>query len=187
MNHNIWVSSSPTPGYCYWDNEVPTPYFHATNADGYGNMECPHFWLAHCDSDSMTFHGTWPVIDSPYVTGAEYYVDLSCSVEITSETLLAASRTGEGALDTDQHTLVVEYADGTDEILLEDGTGPDQHQLILLPGTYVIHLHVHAYKHKTFSQNLYPYSGYVSLKLEEPGHVAVQPITWDSLKAAYSR
>jgi hypothetical protein len=185
VHHHIWGSPTPVPAYCYWELELPTPQFHATNSDGYGNTDCPHYWLAHCDNDSLTFHGTWPVIDSPLARSAEYLVDLSCSFTVTSETLLAARRTIGADLDTDLHTLVIVFSDGSEEILLGQASEADQAQIVLLPGNYVAHLEVNAYRNKIFSEDLPPYSGWVSLRFGESGPVDTRQDTWDSIKAVY--
>ena len=35
LNQHVWISPSPTPGYCYWElAETDGPFFHATNAEG---------------------------------------------------------------------------------------------------------------------------------------------------------
>jgi hypothetical protein len=187
VKHHLWGAPTPIPSYCYWELEIPINHFHATNTDGYGNMECPHFWLAHCDSDSLAFHGTWPVMDSPLLRSAEYLVNLSCSFTITSETLLSAHRTIDADLDTDLHTLVVGFSDGSEEILLGPDSGPDQAQILLLPGNYMAQLQVNANQNKIYSEDLPPYSGWVSLKWGEPGPVDTRPDTWDSIKAVYRR
>lgn len=185
VRHHIQADPSPVPGYCYWESEPSTTAFHVTEADGYGNMDCPHEWLAHCDSDSLVFHGTWPLMETTYVRTANYQVDLTCDVTISDYTLVKAQRIIEGNLTTSIHTLIVEYADGTEEILLDETGGLDQTQTLLLPGHYTIHLQVHAQLHLVFSGLITPYDGHVRLTFEDPGPVAVQPTAWDSLKSLY--
>ena len=188
LNQHVWISPSPTPGYCYWElAETDGPFFHATNADGYGNMDCPDPWLVHCDSDSLVFRGAWPYIDDIYVRGSEYLADLSCSVNITANTRLSAGRTVTGNLDTDEHTLTITYPDGSILPVLPSGSGPDQAQLILQPGVYLVTLHISAYQSKSYSGNIDPYLGHVLLKWENPGSVPVEPVSWSSLKASFVR
>jgi len=183
---HLWVAPSPTPGTCYWElAESGGPVFHATNADGEGTLECSDPWLVHCDSDSLVFRGVWPFIDMTYVTGSEYLVDLSCSVNITADTRLSAGRTVIGNLDTDEHMLTITYPDGSILPVLPSGPGPDQAQLILQPGSYLVTVHVSAYQHKIGEENIDPYLGHVLLKWEDPGSVAVEPVSWSSFKASF--
>jgi hypothetical protein len=185
---HLWVAPSPTPGTCYWElAEGGGPVFHATNADGDGTLECSDPWIVHCDSDSLVFRGVWPFIDATYVTGSEYLVDLSCSVNITADTRVSAGRTVVGNLDTDEHTLTITYPDGSILPVLPSGSGPDQAQVILQPGVYLVTLQVSAYQHKVGDEIIEPYLGHVLLRWEDPGSVAVEPVSWSSLKALFER
>jgi hypothetical protein len=186
LQQHVFAAPSPIPGYCYWEHaETAGPVFHATNADGYGNMGCLYPWLVHCDADSLVFRGGWPLIEGTFLTGAEFIVDLSCSVNITADTRLSAGRTVVGDLDTDEHTLTVVFPDGSILPVLPSGSGPDQANLILQPGAYLVTLHVHAYQHVITGENITPYAGHVLLKWEDPGSVAVEPVSWSSLKTLY--
>jgi hypothetical protein len=70
VERDIYGAPSPVPGHCYWEkDENAGPDFHATEADGYGNDGCPYPWLAHCDGDSLVYHGTWPLIEGLYLLG----------------------------------------------------------------------------------------------------------------------
>ncbi len=187
VQQHMWVVSSPTPGYCYWDSDsISDPVFHATNADGYGNMECPDAWLVHCDNDSLVFQGSWPFIDSYFVSGAEYIVDLTCSVMLNTETRMSAGRLiNSGDLDTDEHSITITYPDGSVVQVLDADPGPDQAQLDLPPGEYLVTLHVSAYQHKSPGEVIDPYAGNVWLRWEDPGVVAVTPVGWNSVKAYF--
>ena len=100
LNQHLWVSSSPTPGWCYWE-------------------------LAETDGSILP--------------------------------------------------------------ILTAGSGPDQAQLILQPGVYLVTLRISAYQSKSYSGNIDPYLGHVLLKWEDPGSVAVEPVSWSSLKASFVR
>ncbi len=186
LRKEIYAAPTPTPGYCYWDkDEFGGPAYHATNADGYGNTGCPSPWLVHCDNDSLVFWGTWPLIDGLYVLSSSYNVALSCSVEISVDTRLSASRAVVGNLDIDEHTLTIGFPDGAEVQLLAPGSGPDQAQLDLPPGNYRITLTVSALQSKTTQTEIDPYEGQVLLKWEDPAGVAVEPLSWSSLKAGF--
>ncbi len=103
---------------------------------------------------------------------------------VSEQTIMVASRAVEGDLDTDEHTLILDYADGTQATLLAAGSGPDQAQLELSPGTYVIHLSVHAFEYLNGDPALTPYSGSVTLRWQH-GNVAMRPVTWGSFKASF--
>jgi len=187
LRREVYAAPSPTPGFCYWDKAESTdPVFHATNADGYGNIDCLDPWLVHCDSDSLVFRGEWPYMNFIYLTRTSYVVSLSCSVDITAETGLTAGRGVTGDLDIDEHTLTIDYPDGTSLPILQPGSGPDHAQLVLQPGSYRITLQVHALQSKISGGGfISPYAGHVLLKWENPGGVAVKSVSWSSLKAAF--
>jgi len=187
LQQHIWINPSPTPGYCYWESDsITEPIFQASNTDGHGNMDCPYDWFVHCDNDSLVYQGTWPFIDSSAVNGAEYIVELSCSVLLNSGTRMSAGRQiNSGELDTDEHFLTITYPDNTIVQVLNTDPGPNQVQLDLQPGEYLVTLHVRAYQHKTFSEVIDPYEGYVWLRWEEPGVVAATTVGWNSVKAYY--
>ena len=187
LRREIYGAPSPVPGYCYWDSPGDALTFHATNDDGYGNMDCLEPWLVHCDGDSLVFRGQWPFLDHEYLIGSGYYVDLSCSVTLDAEMQLTASRSVTGVLVANLHTLVVEFADGSDLVLLDVDSGQDHAFILLPPGTYQLHMHIEAYKHTTYGYPIEPYEGEVVARWSDPDPVAVQPVTWSSLKALYRR
>lgn len=189
VRQHLWVAPSPTPGYCYWDRaETSGPAFSATNADGYGNMDCPDPWLVHCDGDSLVFKGVWPLIDESYVTGSEYVVDLACEVSLTAAARLVAGCTVDAVeLDVNEHTLSVTGSGGATEVILDAAAGTCEAVLVFQPGTYRIVLHVRAYEHKSNDEVVAPYFGRVFLRWEDPETVTVEPISWGSFKAVYRR
>ena len=186
LRQEIFAAPSPTPGYCYWDkDEFAGPDFHATNPDGYGNYDCTYPWLVHCDSDSLVFRGSWPLIEGLYILSSAYRVELTCSIDIILPTRLSASRTVAGNLDIDEHALTVVLAGGAEVLLLAPGSGPDQNQLDLEVGTYQIILTVEAYQATPSGVAIDPYEGQVLLKMEDPDQVAVEALSWSSLKAVF--
>lgn len=186
LRQEVFAAPSPTPGYCYWDkDEFAGPVFHATNPDGYGNADCTYPWLVHCDGDSLAYRGSWPLIDALYVLSSAYRVELTCSIDIILPTRLSASRTVTGNLDVDEHAVIIGFAGGAEVLLLEAGSGPDQNQLDLEPGTYQITLIVDAYQATPSGVVIDPYEGQVLIKIEDPNQVAVEALSWSSLKAAF--
>ena len=186
LRQEVFGAPSPTPGYCYWDkDEFAGPVFHATNPDGYGNFECTYPWLVHCDGDSLAYRGSWPLIDALYVLSSAYRVELTCSIEIILPTRLTASRTVTGDLDIDEHAVVIGFPGGAEVWLLEAGSGPDQNQMDLEPGTYQITLTVDAFQATPSGVPIDPYEGQVLITIEDPDQVAVEALSWSSLKAAY--
>jgi len=184
---HFWVVSSPTPGFCVWEkDENSEPDFHVTNADGFSNMDCENFWMAHCDSDSLAFQGVWPFIDSYFVTSAEFIVELSCTVVISDETRLVAGRLIEaGELDTDEHNLILTYPDNSVVSIFTEESGPEQIQMVLQPGEYGVTLQIHASQSKSYGGVIDPYDGSVWLHWEDSGTVAVNPLNWESIKTYY--
>jgi hypothetical protein len=183
---HFFADPSPTPGFCYWENDpVSGPHFEADNEDGYGNIDCPHPWAAHCDGDSLVYRGSWPYYDELYLRSAEYQVTLSCKVTVLEETRLSASRSVVGVLDSDIHTLTLVYRDGTSLPILAAGEGPDEVQIILKPGTYSVILQVIAQQATHNKRILDPYEGSVVLKWEDPAGVAVEPTSWGAIKAIF--
>jgi len=177
---------SPTPAWCWWDHAPATgPLFQATNDDGYGNADCQEIWSVRCDSDSLVFRGSWLPVESFGFASSHYEVDLACSVSITAETRLQASRQVSGALDTDEHTLTVTFPDGTVTPVLSAGSGLDEAVLVLLPGTYQIVLTVGAHEYRGTDTGRSAYAGQVLLAWETAGTVAVKDSSWGTLKAIY--
>lgn len=186
LRHHVNVSPSPKPGYCYWESEIPVVAFHATEADGYGNMDCPHPWLARCDTDSLSFHGSYPDIESSFVTGADFQASLFCTVILAEETRLSARRQVVGDLFVDEHSLTVTMPDGAIVTILEPGSGTDQAEMVLDPGSYTVSIYVYAYQiPQEPGAGLLACSSGVSLQWEDPGSVEVQPVTWGALKAVF--
>jgi len=186
LRQEVFAAPSPSPGYCYWDKDEPAgPSFHATDVDGYGNTGCADPWMVHCDNDSLVYQGTWPLIDGLYVISSAYRVELTCTVDVTVATLLTASRAVTGNLDIDDHALTIVFPDGTEVLLLEPGSGPDQVQLELDPGSYQVSLTVEAFQSKTTQTVIDPYESHVVLKWEDPDSVDVEHTSWGSLKAVF--
>ena len=177
---------SPTPAWCWWENDPASgPLFQASNADGYGNYECLEAWSVHCDSDSLVFRGTWSLVESFFFSSAHYMVDLTCSVNITAETQLRATRTVIGNLDTDEHTLKVTYPDGTVTQVLSIGSGVDELAFVLLPGLYEIALTVGAHESRGTDSGRHAYAGEVRMVWETLGTVAVENSSWGALKSRF--
>jgi len=174
---------------CYWDTgETMVQEFSATEADGEGTLDPPNPWYAHCNSDSLVFWGTWPLIDSPYVGSVDYDVELSCSVSIPEATVLIASRTVvAGGLSSDRHILTIEYPSGSVIPILAEGEGPDLNQVILAPGLYVVRLNVRSSQYRYTMGVVNPYFGRVDLAWRDPRLVSVESLSWDSLKAIFRR
>ncbi len=178
--------ASPTPAWCWWDHDPANgPLFQATNDDGYGNADCQEVWSVHCDSDSLVFRGSWLPVESFGFASSHYEVDLACSVNITAETRLRASRQVSGALDTDEHTLTVTFPDGTVAPVLSGGSGLDEVAFVLLPGVYQIALTVGAHEYRGVDSGRSAYVGRVLLAWEAAGTVAVEDLSWGGLKALY--
>jgi hypothetical protein len=185
VQQEVWGAPSPTPEYCYWEkDENAGPDFHATNADGHGNSGCTFPWLAHCDGDSLVYHGTWPLIEGLYLLGSDYRATLSCSVNLATETSLTIDRAVSGNLGVDEHVLTVVIPNGDEVLLLAPGTGPDHLTLDFLPGAYQFTISVEATQHGPTGTPVDPYDGWIRLVWEDPG-VAVSTTSWSSLKALY--
>jgi hypothetical protein len=186
VQHDIWVAPSPTPGYCYWTSAAGVTAFHATEADGYGNMDCPHPWSAHADADSLAFAGSFPAISS-YVTGGDYRVELSCTVDFTYEARLAARRDVAGNLSGDEHTATVIRPDGGVIPLLTAGAGPDTARVTVPPGVYEIRLRVYAYESAIPIGHLAGYDGRIAVTWEDAGTVPAAAVTWGAVKSRFAR
>lgn len=185
VRQEAYGAPSPTPMYCYWDlGPDAGPTFHATNTDGYGNAGCPDPWLVHCDSDSLAYRGSWPLIDAPFALGSAYRVTLSCSVEFSVPVRLSASRTVAGELYRDEHGLTVGFPDGTVVDLLAVDAGPDRAELRLPPGVYRITLTIDASSAWDAAAVIGPYEGAVSLVWVQDA-VGIEPESWSGLKAAF--
>lgn len=185
VERDIYAAPSPVPGHCYWEkDENAGPDFHATEADGYGNDGCPYPWLAHCDGDSLVYHGTWPLIEGLYLLGIGYRATLTCSVNLTEPTRLDADRTVSGNLGVDDHALSIMYPDGSVVDLLSPGASPDQISLDLEPGLYHVTLEVEAGQGGPVGTPIDPYDGWVRLIWEDPG-VPVSTTSWSSVKAMF--
>jgi len=183
----VFVAPTPTPGICCWASGEPvgTDFF-ASEVDGDGNMDCPYPWMVHCDRDSMIFEGTWPLMDFPYLVSVEYQATLSCTVVISEATQLFASRVVMASgLFNDEHSIFLEYPNGSSVELLGAGSESVQNRLILPPGNYSIRMHVYCSQYRYTHGVVTPYSGRVSLAWEEPGTVSVESTQWCNLKALF--
>ena len=188
LHHHVNVTTSPLPGYCSWEyGPSAGPLLSVTNIDGYGNMECPHPWFVNCDSDGLVVQVGWPLIESNIVFGIDYSADLTFTVEITEPVLLTAIREVAGDLDIDEHTLSIEYSDGTFVSIFAIGTGPDQFELDLLPGVYSIRSRVYAHENRDTGEVIDPYDGRIALMWNYPQVLETASGSWCSLKASFKR
>ncbi len=180
------LNSSPTPRYCDWRTaDPPGPIYSATNADGVGNNDCTDPWFVHCDRDSMVYRGSWPGIDARLVYSSHYEAVFACSINISQTTFLSASRSVEGNLTSDIHVVEMEYPDGSMVSLLAAGSGPDQVERMLEPGSYQIFILVDAYQSNRLGDFIDPYQGFIVLTWQDPARVAVEPMSWGSMKAIF--
>ena len=106
-------------------------------------------------------------------------------VNITEETRLSAFREISGNLIEDAHSATLVLPDGTTVAILPVGYGYDQVQYILQPGTYEVGITVRARQYSPWGVPIDPHLGHVVLKWEDPGSVAVTPLSWSSLKALF--
>ena len=187
VEHDIWGAPSPTPGFCYWTNTSDVSAFHATEADGYGNMDCPHPWLAHADADSLALAGSFPAIEALYVTGGDYRVDLGCTLDLARRARLAARREVTGDLSADEHTVTVIGTDGTVMPLLATSAGPDTAAVVVPPGVYEIHLHVYAYQHAVPVGRLSGYTGRVAVAWNDDETVPAEATSWGAAQSRFAR
>lgn len=185
VEREVWGAPSPTPGYCYWEkDENAGPDFHATEADGYGNDGCPYPWLAHCDGDSLVFHGTWPLIEGEFLLGAEFRATLTCSVNLTEVTSLTIDRAVSGNLDINEHGLSMVFPDETELSLPPVGPDPEHITLELEPGVYRFTISVEVEQYGPVGTPVDPYDGFVRVIWEDSG-VPVTTTSWSSFKALY--
>ena len=111
VDFELYVDSSPTPvcwHYWTWDAEgQDVPTLHQT----YGTdvEPCTSEWLLHCDSDSLSWHGSWAEIDpdNDLWNRLRYDVELNSRVYIWEPARLLARRAVTGNLSTDIHALEV--------------------------------------------------------------------------------
>ena len=184
----IWftLTSSPTPRYCDWRTADPAgPALHATNTDGVGNNGCTDPWLVHCDGDSLVYRGFWPQVDASLVYTSHYEAVLASSVNITKRTRLSASRSVEGNLTSDIHAVTIWYPDGSSVPIFPAGSGPDQAELILEPGLYQVSFIVDAFQWNNPGNFIDPYRGFIILIWQDPTSVAVESMSWGSMKATF--
>jgi hypothetical protein len=183
-----WVTrrGTPTPGYCDWRVESPPVLsFTATNADGAGNWPCDDPWFANCDNDSLVYRGAWPAHSAANISGTNFESELTCTVNITANTGMFCTRSAEGSLDEDTHELTLEHPGGEVVPIFEAGIGPDDVQLALGPGTYLITATIFANQTLPGGGTFGPYTGHVSVVWGDPGGVAVEAVSWSSIKATF--
>jgi len=179
-------TSSPTPRYCDWRTVDPAnPVLHATNADGVGNNGCVDQWLVHCSGDSLVYRGHWPQIDGSLVYTSHYESVLTCSVNITKQTRLSASRSVVGNLTSDIHAVIIEYPDGSIVPIFSADSGPDQAELILEAGLYQVLIIVDAYQSAKIWDFIDSYRGFIILIWQDPARVAIESMNWGSMKATF--
>ena len=180
------IFSSPTPRYCDWRTAEPAGgFFNATNDDGTGNNGCLDPWMVHCDGDSLVYRGEWPSNDAGLIKGSNYEAVYYCSFNIIARTYLSASRSVVGNLTVDIHSAAVEFPGGAIEPILSAGSGPDQAGLFLDPGSYRVSLVVDVYQASQPGGTIDPYAGHILLKWEDPANVAVENLSWGSVKAIF--
>ena len=180
------LTSSPTPRYCDWRTvDLAGPALHASNADGVGNNGCTDPWLVHCDGDSLVYRGYWSQVEASLVYANHYEAVLISSINIIKQTRLSASRSVDGNLTGDIHAVTIEYPDGSSVPLFPAGSGPDQAELILTPGLYQVSFVVDAYQSNKLVDFIDPYQGFIILIWQDPGSVAVEPMSWGSIKAVF--
>lgn len=183
-----WVTrrATPTPGYCDWRVETPpVQSFFATNGDGAGNIPCDDPWYVKCDNDSLVYQGAWPAHSAATIEGTNYESVLTCTVSITAEVGMFCTRSAVGNLDVDDHRLTLEHPGGEVVTIFPTGPGPDDVQLVLAPGTYIVTTTIFANMTLPLGGTFGPYSGHVSVGWGDPGGVAVEPTSWSSLKAIF--
>lgn len=182
----LTLTSSPTPRYCDWRTVDPAgPALHASNADGVGNNGCTDPWFVHCDGDSLVYRGYWPQVEASLVYANHYEAVLVGSVDITKQTVLSASRSVEGNLTGDIHAVTIEYPDGSSVPIFPAGSGPDQAELILEAGLYQVSIIVDAYQSNKVGNYIDPYEGFIVLIWQDPENVAVESMSWGSMKAIF--
>lgn len=185
LRREIYADPSPVPGYCYWDkDEAGGPTFHATTVDGHGNA-CLYPWLVHCDTDSLVYRGSWPLIDGLYVSSSAYRVELSCTVDISVATRLKVRREVTGNLDTDEHLLAIVFPDETVWQFSDSDPNPFEVQMDLDVGVYQVTMTIDAVQANTTEKVIDPYEGSLVVRWEDPAGVAVEPMSWSSLKAIF--
>ena len=183
-----WVTrrQSPTPGYCDWRvDSPPVLSFTATNADGAGNIPCDDPWFVHCDNDSLVYRGAWPAHSGATISGTNYESVLTCTVNITAQVGMFCTRSSEGNLDEDDHRLTLEHPDGTVVTIFPTGPGPDDVQMVLEPGTYIVETVIFANQTLPLPGTFDPYTGHVLVTWGDPNGVAVEPMSWSSIKATF--
>jgi hypothetical protein len=183
-----WVTrrGTPTPGYCDWRvDSPPVQSFTATNADGVGNLACDDPWFVFCDNDSMVYRGAWPAHSAATISGTNYESILTCTVNITAQTGIFCTRSSVGNLDEDSHELTLEHPGGEVVTIFAAGTGPDDVQLVLAPGTYIVTTVIFANQTLPSGGTFSPYTGHVLVTWGDPEGVAVEPVSWSSLKATF--
>jgi hypothetical protein len=182
-----WVTyrSTPTPGYCDWRPDSPPVLgFEATNADGAGNLPCDDPWYVHCSSDSLVYRGAWTPHSASPISSTNYESTLTCTVNVTAETGMFCTRSSAGNLDVDSHRLFLEHPGGEVVNIFEEGVGPDDVQLVLNPGTYDVTVIVFA--NQSLPGGTYDsYAGHVAVVWDDPATVAVEPVSWSSVKAIF--
>ena len=150
-----------------------------------GNNDCTDPWLVHCDGDSLVYRGYWPQVEASLVYANHYEAVLISSINIIKQTRLSASRSVDGNLTGDIHAVTIEYPDGSSVPLFPAGSGPDQAELILNPGLYQVSFVVDAYQSNKLVDFIDPYQGFIILIWQDPGSVAVEPMSWGSIKAVF--
>ncbi len=185
VDFDLFVDPMPTPAcwhYWAWEasgNDVLT--LHQTYGIDVGI--CTRAWLLHCDTDSLSWHGSWAEIDpDDYLWNWLIYdVVLSSRVYIWEPARLLARRTVTGELSTDIHAVEVVPSVGDPMVMLAADGGPDEARSTWNRDVYTLILRVSAREHGTH----YAYDGRVHLTWEPQGGSPVQLVTWSTIKALY--
>ena len=183
-----WVTrrQTPTPGYCDWRVvSPPVQSFTATNGDGAGNWPCDDPWFVHCDDDSLVYRGAWPAHSAATIEGTNYESVMTCTVNITVQTGMFCSRSSVGNLDEDTHGLILEHPGGELVTIFPLGPGPNEAQLVLDPGIFIVETVVFANQTLPDVGTFDPYTGNILVTWGDPNDVAVEPVSWSSIKAIF--
>ncbi len=186
LREESFGSSSPTPAWCWWENDPLVPgEIQATQSDGYGNYGCLEQWFVHCDSDSLVFRGSWSAVESNNFSSSHYAVELTSTVRLTAITVLYACRQVEGDLEDDEHILTIAAVGGDMTPLLAAGSALDEVTRAFLPGEYEVKLRVNAREVRSADAGRDAYTGQVRLVWGDQGPVAESALSWGTLKALY--
>ena len=186
VDYEVFVDPSPSPVcWNYWDwsvsGSVVAPFHEDYSLD---EEECRSSWSLHCGTDYMSWSGAWAEVEPehPWWNWLNFDAGLAGRVYFSEPIRLLASRSVAGQLHTDIHTVMVTPSSGEPISLLGENTGPDEAELELDEGLYVLSIYVSAREHNSH----YAYDGSVLLTWEPRDEIPVQPTSWAALKALFS-